>query len=538
MKAIIVDDEKHVRQAIKLLVPWEELGIDLIYEAHDGQEATELITLHKPQIIFTDMMMPLMDGLKLLEWLQTHHPSGKTIVISGFDDFQLVRHTVQYGGLDYILKPIDAEQLEAAVRKAAQCWQQEEAERQRQQQRNIEMNQIRPVYWDKVLSNFIMEPHGFEAAAEALSQEFGLDRDMKECRLAIISLETISGSLKRKFQSNLDLLFFSLTNICNEFLQQKPPQGIAYRYWNSEDEIIVLLYGAHAGEELLNDIANGIWTAFKGNLDIGMSPVHPFPAGLPFAYKQAKTALRHRNLLRKDNQLHVYQEQTAVQHPALVFTDYAEPIHLSVRSGSAVEIGKAVQGWIQAIGKLSTISIEELEHWRHEYTVLRSRWLIEWFGDRQPEFMIDASRSDFVLPLDDEGKLSLSLWQEQLTDSLTQLSNQMLEHQQQDNNAIFEIAKYIQNHYHQDITLIEIAQHFYLSREYISRKFKQQFQINVSDYITQLRVDKAKLLLLNPHLKIAQIAGMVGYDDEKYFSKVFKKWIGLSPNEYRKVSQL
>jgi two-component system response regulator YesN len=536
MKAIIIDDEKHVREAIKLLVPWQELGIVDILEAQDGQEARDLIIEHKPQIIFTDMMMPLMDGLRLLEWLQSNYPSGKTIVISGFDDFQLVRHTVQYGGIDYILKPIDADQLQAAVHKAVECWTQEEEERLRQLQRNIEMNQIRPVYWDKVLSNFIMEPHGFEAAAEALGREFGLDRHMHECQLAIISLDTMSGSLKRKFASNLDLLFFSLTNICNEFLQN-PAQGIAYRYWNREDEIIVLLYGAGPAEELLSDIGRGIWTAIKGSLDIGISRTQPFPLGLPAAYKQAKTALRHRNLLSKEKQIHRYQEQPAAQPPALAFTDYAEPIRLSVRSGSAAEIRKSVEAWMAALAKLATISIEELEHWRHEYTVARSRWLIEWFGDRQPELDTGSTASPFLLPLDDEGKLSLALWKEQLTNGLIELSKRMLEHQQQDNNTIFEIAKYIQNHYHQDITLLEIAHHFYLSREYISRKFKQQFQVNVSDYISQLRVDKAKLLLLNPHLKIAQIAGMVGYDDEKYFSKVFKKLIGLSPNEYRKVSQ-
>jgi two-component system response regulator YesN len=537
MRAIIIDDEKHVREAIKLLVPWNELGIVDIWEAQDGQEATHLITLHKPQIIFTDMMMPLMDGQRLLEWLQAHYPTGKTIVISGFDDFQLVRHTVQYGGIDYILKPIDADQLQAAVRKAIQAWQQDEDERLHQQQRNIEMNQIRPVYWDKVLSNFIMEPHGFEAMAEALTKEFGLDKHMNECRLAIITLDTMTGSLKRKFTASLDLLFFSLTNICNEFLQN-PARGIAYRYWNREDEIIILLYGASsAAEELLADIQRGIWTAIKGSLDIGISRTQPFPSGLPTAYKQAKTALRHRNLLHKEKRVHIYQEQTSTHSPTLVFSDYAEPIRSSVRSGSELEIRKSVESWMRALAKLDTIHIEDIEHWNHEYTVLRSRWLTEWFGDKQPELSTESVPSALTLPLDEEGRLSLAVWQEQLAGSLTQLSTQMLEHQQQDNNAIFEIAKYIQNHYHQDITLLEIANHFYLSREYISRKFKQQFQINVSDYISQLRMDKAKLLLLNPHLKIAQIAGMVGYDDEKYFSKVFKKWIGVSPNEYRKVIQ-
>jgi len=84
------------------------------------------------------------------------------------------------------------------------------------------------------------------------------------------------------------------------------------------------------------------------------------------------------------------------------------------------------------------------------------------------------------------------------------------------------------------MTLQHISDRFYLSREYISRRFKQEFGENISDYIARVRIEKAKQLLLSPNLRIAQIAEIIGYQDEKYFSKVFKKMVGQSPNEYRK----
>ncbi|TDG00509.1 response regulator [Paenibacillus piri] len=536
MKAIIVDDEKHVRDAIRLLVPWNELGIDDIREAPDGQTAISLIKEHKPQIIFTDMIMPVMGGAQLLEWLHTHYPSGKTIVISGFDDFQLVRHTVQYGGLDYILKPVDAEQLRSAVIKAIASWRQDEDERRRGQQLNIEMNQIRPAYWDKMLSNLITDPSTFESVADSFANEYGLDRNVREGRLAIVSLDTLSGSLKQKFESNIDLLFFSITNICNEFLQAGK-QGIAYRYWNSDDAILILLYGQGSAERILNDIQQGIWSVFHSRVDIGVSNVQPFPSGLPTAYTEAGIALRRRNLWLTDKKIHPYTGQPSNPSAPLSFSDYAELIQLSVRSGSKEQIEKSVQQWIEAVKRLDSIEIGQLELWWQEYTVLRNRWQHEWFGDRLSDMKNVPGASRFQLPLDEKGAFSIALWRELLIGELTRLSEHMLAHQQQDNNVIFEIAKYIQNHYHQDITLQEIANHFYLSREYISRKFKQEFHVNLSDYLSNIRLEKAKLLLLNPHLKIAQVAAMVGYEDEKYFSKVFKKMCGCSPNEYRKVNQ-
>ncbi|OXM86612.1 DNA-binding response regulator [Paenibacillus rigui] len=537
MKAIIVDDEKHVREAIKLLVPWDEFHIEEILEAQDGQEAIETILEERPQIIFTDMMMPLVGGMELLEWLQTNYPSGKTIVISGFDDFQLVRHTVQHGGVDYILKPIDAEQLHAAVTKAVDCWNREETERQGQTQRNIEMNQIRPVYWDKLLSNLINEPTGYEAAASALAKEFGIGPHIQECQLAIVNMHTLSGKLKEKFRTDQDLLFFSITNICNEFLRE-PRQGVAYRYWNSDNEIILLLFGpALPGYKLVASIQEGIEATLRSRMDIGISSILPFPAGLPEAYGQARTALRRRNLLTAGKEVHIYQEKPPANPLLLSFSDYAEPIRLAVRSGSPEQIHRSVLLWFEAVNKLESITQEQLELWWNEYRLQRSRWLLEWFGDQANELNAMTEPSSFMIPFEESGTLSIPLWQQQMDADLTGLSQLMLKHQHQDNNVIFEIAKYIQNHYHQDITLQEIANHFYLSREYISRKFKQEFKVNLSDYLSSIRAEKAKLLLLNPHLRIAQVAEMVGYDDEKYFSKVFKKIVGFSPNEYRKVNQ-
>ncbi|MGF7032805.1 two-component system response regulator YesN [Paenibacillus mucilaginosus] len=538
MIAIIVDDEKHVREAIKLLVPWEEFGITRILEAQDGLDAADLIAEHKPQLIFTDMMMPLRSGTELLDWLQLHYPEGKTIVISGHDDFEFVRHTVKSGGIDYILKPIDAQQLYKAVDKAVTAWKREEAERLLQTERNIERNQFKPVYWEKMLSGLTAEPSGYEACSLALQQEFGLSTGVSSCRVAILSLDTMSSVLRRKFDKNTDLLYFSLTNIANEVLKEGGRAGIAYRYWNSDNEVLILLYDRlETAEELLHKIQQSLLVVLQSTLDIGLSLVQEFPKGLPAAYEEARRSLRARNLLSRTKGVHVYSPQGAPAHKLLAFSAYAESVQLAVRSGSADQIRRVVGEWIAAVRELPSIDVEQLELWRHEYNAFKNRWLSELLGETSPQSGGGSGeRSPFIVPLDEHGALSLDQWEQQLTADLIELSRQLLTQQHQDSNVIFEISKYIQSHYHQDITLQEIASHFFLSREYISRKFKQEFGVNLSDYVSGIRIDKAKLLLLNPHLRVSQVAEMVGYEDEKYFSKVFKKMVGSSPNEYRKVN--
>ncbi|WP_155985794.1 helix-turn-helix transcriptional regulator [Paenibacillus gorillae] len=138
--------------------------------------------------------------------------------------------------------------------------------------------------------------------------------------------------------------------------------------------------------------------------------------------------------------------------------------------------------------------------------------------------------------LNTDGSLSLEAWREQLGSDLSELARacQAGANRQPDLNIMKEIAKYMEQNYHLEVTLQDISERFYLSREYISRRFKQEMGENVFDYLARIRVEKARLLLQNPNLKITQIAEMVGYDDEKYFSKVFKKVMGVSPNQYRK----
>lgn len=539
MKVLLVDDEKHVRDAIRLLVNWQQHGIDTIIEAPDGESATALIAQHHPEIIMTDMMMPIMNGVKLLEWLQANAPDAKTIVISGHDDFSLLRHTLKYGGTDYILKPIDPDQLNEALDKAIQAWTKDEELRITNRELNIEMNTIKPMYWDKLLSGIIAEPSTYESAAEQLDKELHLTRNINECRIAILSLDTMERSVKNKFSQNMDLLLFSLINICNEFLTTDG-RGYAFRHWHSETEIVLLLWKDLLGAEaFLEQINKGMRTALHTRVDFGIGRVHAFPADVTLSYQDARDALRKRNLKARDTWIHSMLNPAKSPQAALTFTQYEEKINLAIRSGSIEQIEETIQQWMDTVKQSDVITLEQLDLWWREYTVMKRRWVQQFFSgiseDKVKEMLSDEPTS-VIVPLDEQGILSLSQWQQELTRSIVHMSKMLLENQHKDKNVIFEISEYLQNHYHEDVTLQEIASRFFLSREYISRKFKQEFEVNLSDYLGQIRMSKAKVLLRNPHLRISQVAEMVGYQDEKYFSKVFKKLEGITPNEYRKTS--
>ncbi|MFX3633887.1 MAG: response regulator [Candidatus Pristimantibacillus sp.] len=533
MKVLIVDDEQHVREAIRLLIDWHELGIEHIYEADNGDAAVELVLKVQPEIVITDMRMPHRDGVELLAWLQEEGMICKTIVVSGHDDFDLVRSSMKYGGLDYILKPIDPDQLTDALVKAKNSWEQEDRERKLNQKRNIEMNQIKPVYWDKLFSSLISEQGGNSSILNVLKEEFMLEQ-VHECKVVILSTVSMEQTVTNKFMNNRDLLFFALTNVCNEFLIESN-RGFAFRYWNSEHEIILLFWNRlDEWQGTLQAINEGILKTIHSRFDLGIGNVQSFPSSVTHSYQTARTALKQRNVLEDNSWMHPYNPHLKTGVSALSMNDYEERFRLAIWSNQEKDIISAVDFWIDAVKLLTTISMEQLELWHYEYESLLNRWQSERKGKQGGESEWKSTITPLPILLDERGRLSLTQWRQELSAGLIGFASRTGADRQRENNVMHDIAKYMEQNYNGEVTLQHISERFYLSREYISRRFKQEMGENVFDFLGRIRIKKAKLLLQNPHLKITQIADMVGYEDEKYFSKVFKKFEGCSPNQYRK----
>ncbi|MDQ8734188.1 response regulator [Paenibacillus sp. LHD-38] len=533
MKALIIDDEKHVREAIRLLVPWDQFGIDTLLEAQDGASATGLIRAERPEIIFTDMMMPNMDGRELLQWTAEHAPASKIIVISGHDDFSFVRHAVKYGGVDYILKPIDAEQLVSALTKAVNSWTTEEQERTRKRKMNIELNQLKPMYLEQYFSTMINEPGTYPSFADTLKQELGITAPITRARIAIVRLDLTTPAVREKFAAGLDLLLFSLTNICNEFLKEQE-LGFALRHWGQDHELLLLFWGeGEQAPQLIQEINDAMSLALKTRFHFGLGHAAAFPEAAASAYQQAKLALLRRNLLVNHTYCHPFSSAApSSKSTQQLFSEHEEPIRFAVLSGSKEQIRRALQPWFDTLDQAGCISLEQLIVWRQQYELAKSIWDSK---NNRGSAVEQAPKAEdqALLPVDAHGFFDFEQWKHVVFTEACELSAQIAE-RDKERSVIEDIAEYIEQHPHEEITLQDISERFFLSREYISRKFKQETNGNLSDFIAEVRIKRAKELLANGQLKISQVAELVGFQDEKYFSRVFKKRTNCSPNDYRK----
>ncbi|GGH12453.1 response regulator transcription factor [Paenibacillus segetis] len=535
MKALIVDDEARVRKAVRLLVDWTTHGIDEIIEASGGNEAIEIIRQSKPALVIMDMMMDLGHGMELISWVSEFSGTTKFIVVSGHNDFEFVRQTLRHGGIDYILKPIEPDAINTAVANAVAAWRNEEQERKDQQLQNIRINEFRPIYGEKLLSALIDDPVTAEASLRRLRIEGVIPDKAGICQLLLLQIDISDSPLLTRFGGDIELLQYSIINICNEFLQPSR-LGVAFHYWNAP-EIAVLLWDLHESPiEIVRKINEGIFHTLQRRMHFGISHPGVLPTSLPIQYKDAAEALRRRNLLHPEEYHHfTTKEPGTIPGSQTYFSIVKEDWKMAIMSGQSEALATTAQRWINELSKGGVITPEMLYTWKDDALLFRSQLLRETLGGDAEQALAELERADLEHPAPHANGYSFSLfaWRDWSFELMQRIMLKISACQVKEKNTMNNIVKYIEQRYQDDLSLQEIAGKFFVSREYISRKFKQEFGINFSDYIGKYRIDKAKLLMQNPHLKLSQISEMVGFHDVKYFSKVFKKQEGVSPKTYR-----
>ncbi|MBP2002239.1 two-component system response regulator YesN [Paenibacillus shirakamiensis] len=533
MKALIVDDERHVREAINLLADWHRHGITEVIQAADGEEAVELIQHASPQIVMTDMRMPRKDGAALLTWLKNHMPDIKVLVISGYDDFDLVRHAIRNGGMDYILKPVDPIALNEALTKAVDAWRAEEQSRQQMNQLNIQMNQMKPLYDDRLLTELVSGQHFNRSFLNELQERSLIPHTATFFSVAVLSDAQFDEGLLLKFHNRRHLLSFALINICGELLRNK---GIAIRNINKLGEIVILYWDTSAPlSTVLTQINAGIRKTLQRNVHFGLCQQQNVLSEIPKAYAEAVDKLWKRNVIGNLRYLHEEHDQEHGRQASIRNTQQEERFRLAALSGSLEQMESEAAQWIAHVTEFGYLSPDHLVRWNTEWDWMQHHWSEpESLDSKQAEEQYELESSVTPLPLDETGQLDTERWTHQIVARLSAASRTLTQRHSKDNHTVRDIARFLEQHYNKDISLQDISSQFFLSREYISRKFKQEFGLTILDYLSDIRIRKAKLLLMNPHLRIMQVAEMVGYHDEKYFSKVFKKLEGRTPNEYRK----
>lgn len=504
-RVMIVDDEAIFRTGLAHLHDWASEGIEIVAQAANGAEALELINAAQPHVLITDIMMPIMDGIELVKIVRQTHPELKIIILSSYSEFELVREVFKYGVDDYLLKPkVTPEELVALIRSSSKPP-------------AVKRDASGPLLKEPS----IMLSQWFEQEELAASDRQELQQQLPKAQFSLLVTNVaVLQSLTNASQYELEQYILQQ---CYEYFARTTHIAVFTKQYVS----VVLNYNAEEKPNLhplllaFVKAINKQYPALTFILSDSMQEIDDLQ--MSYARQQqlfAKALYFNERRFIIEDEIKLEHVDVPFDHDAFVnalkwltfnqakeqLVDYFSKLQ-QVQGLDEYSLKRFIQHIIYTV--MST-----LEHLHLPFTELSTEKLV-WFK-----------------------RIDLATTLAELLDIIEQfmvmVEQQVSEHQDQSQaNTLNQIIDFIHDNYEQDISLAELAERFHMNYSYLSWYFKQRTNENLTAYINKVRVEKAKELLKYTDETISQISTKIGFSEHNYFSKVFKKFVGMTPIEYR-----
>lgn len=545
LKIFLAEDEVVVRETIKRMIPWEELGFELVGEAADGEMALPLLIRQQPDLLITDIKMPFMDGLTLARLAKKEIPGLKVVILSGYDDFNYAKQAIGIGVEDYLLKPITKNALierlsEIRSRYEHEKTQKEYYEKFQREMQAYEKNSSRDFFEALVGGSMDMmevykraEKLGLDIVAEAynvLIFTMNCDEDFSGQRDEYSSWEAESLELLENFFAGHSSAMLFRSNIFSYgVLLKGQRETIEENTRACVDEIRKILSRQDGRRE---------WFLAVGQSVDRLSQIQK-------SYHTASRAFSQRYLY--DENILYYDERETMEHPGgqaetednaylqKVDVNALNPAILQkfLSNGLQEETENFVKDYFYAIGQEPMESLVF-----RNYVILNVRFsvisFIKGLGCDTNE--MESADTEEVLAESGKNMESAIAYAKKMISQAIEIRDQNSGNK---NRSILKTAvDFIDSHYmDEEISLNTVANVANVSSNHFSALFSQNMGQTFIEYLTTLRMNKAKELLRCTGMRSSEIAGEIGYKDAHYFSYLFKKTQGMTPSDYRKARE-
>lgn len=524
MKVLVVDDEFYTRKAITKMLNEKYGDILTIDEVENGEKAIKITNKEIPDVVLTDIRMPEVNGLQLAKYISENNLKCSVIIFSGYADFEYAQEAIKYGVKDYILKPVKKENLFEVIDKV---------QVKIDKTKNIEAD-------EKVLKNKLMEADRVlvESSLNAMIEKNREESDFSYCKLLKMGKEPLSFKvfvlLQKDIFKNSDR-----TELREAF--EKNMEGLVNTFFSStyKNELVIICFGMEVKNKFeymnlpkqYNHINKVFHSLDEGKSVIGASNVFSTEIPLYAAYEEAKRAALTHFIFGWGK---IYEFENIKELWVRKKYPYNEELrilkHLLEDGKEELAVSHIKKVFLK-IKKEKIIPFIFLED-----TCIKVSNIINGVWDdllRNDSETIDSKlvkRFDFSNFYDNNSIESYYYYR------IKKVCN-ALERKKYDKqiNLVSELQKYIQEHYYEDISFEEIAREvFFMSFSYLSRIFKAETGDTFSNALLKIRMEKAKQLLMEKDIPITQVAVLTGYNNTAYFTKIFKKYYGKTPGDYKK----
>jgi len=530
IKIFLTEDETVIRNGIKNGIDWEANGFAFVGEAADGELAYPLIKEMKPDILITDIKMPFMDGLELSATIKKELPNIKIIILSGHSDFQYAKQAINIGIAEYLLKPISSIKLLAAVKRIALEIAKERAENALKEHYIKEMHENMEFAKQKFFHRLITAELSM---AEVLSEGAKLQLELGASRYCIILFKIMTKDYGMEYSeqvAEITQVIESLDKQWNIICFRRGLEGWAFLLKASNNDEMSTLIEAycHALRDILKQSPE---VGFFG----GVGSIVERIRNIKDSYYHADKAFLHR-FIAGSNQILNFHSLTDIEMQQLEAASLnsldkgQENINKFLLSGIADEVWQFVYAYFDTLKENGLDSIM-----LRQYIVLdsyiKAMSFINTLGVPQETLEATCGKvkdtATCITSLEDTREYMIRLIKETLS-----LRDTISGRQKSD--IILKAKEYIhENFMKEGLSLNSVASYANMSPSYFSTIFGQFEGKTFVEYVTSIRIDKAKELLICSSMKTSEIGYQVGYKDPHYFSYIFKKSQGCSPKEYR-----
>lgn len=507
-KVLIIDDEFIMRQGIRYMTDWEKEGFKIIGQATNGQEAIELIKKEQPHIIISDIVMPQLDGIELSKYIQDNYPDISIIILSSYSDFEYVKSSFQNGAIDYLLKPtLELDSLLASLKKAARRI------------KNFTLSSNEMQHTENVLKRLIL---GFNSDInfDELNSLFTYD---KFYLFGINTKKLLKNYDERKrfisqLMSDLDTFFSSdFSNVIYKTLVLDDEAVVCLININFENSSH-LIYGLKNFSRNFSDKFSSSFLVLSHAFDSINDIKNVYDENFLFLCKQY--FFNKGKYFYTDDDYDTPPDEKSFNFKlfselmaSMKITDAFDMLleysfHLiEHKSLDEFEFKNIIQNCTyNAISNLESINIDQFE--------------------------INSLKHKFF------SKIDQAIYADDLIEICKEMHDNFYEliskHENTFNShMINKIIQYIQTNYAEPLTLTDVSKKFNFNYYYLSSYFSSHNQEGFNEFLNKIRIEKA-CEFLKKDIPISSISSMVGYSDQSYFSKVFKKFTGFTPSSYRK----
>lgn len=538
-KILIVDDDVSIRRDLKVMLYGGSSGFQVIGEAENGRDALDKIALFEPDIVLLDIEMPVMDGLKTLLAIKEKEYYCKVIVLSFHDDFDNVRMALRIGATEYLLKQkLDAKEIMLVLTKAAEEIESEMGKKKEisnlKNLADISIKAIKSNLIIDLLKGYVTDKNMVQKQMAIIKSDLVLER-MVVCCLQINDFHRVSEVYP---MWNKELLAFSVDNILEEVVEKS---GIAlYGKTDGENHYIICCFNKQSSYlkinsiifQILSEIVQNVKRYLNIQVSIGVSPIFQEIHEISAYSKQAAFIANYKFLLGKGKIIH-YSEVEKYNNNSISNEERKAFIHKI--SLSIVQNDISAETVLSDIFKeieANHVNLDVIRNFNIEIISTIIRQLRE-LNIEEDVFGTNVFPYEYVNNL--ETKEELIIW----LDSAVNYIREILATRVAPKNYRVEIKKaieYIEKFYVNEICVEDVANHININKVYFSQIFKKETGQNFIDFLTGIRMEKAKSLLVTTGNKIYDVAMAVGFENYRYFTKLFKDITGMTPVEYRKFN--